>query len=71
MEEERVAMLVLHGDKDVRTELRNSEELLQRSSARDKTLRVVPNGHHQLLQDLPGVTRDVIDAIVTWLEERC
>lgn len=63
-------MLLLHGDQDVRTELRNSEELQQRSSARDKTLKVVPNGHHQLLQDKPAVTQAVIDTIVTWLKER-
>jgi hypothetical protein len=56
--------LVLHGDADVRTTARNSEELVRRSAAPEETLRVKCGARHQLSRTRPAFTRDVVD----WLK---
>jgi acylglycerol lipase len=64
------ALLVLHGSADGRTAPANSEELVRRAACADKTLRILPGGRHQLLQDTPAITRQVMDEVAAWMAAR-
>lgn len=63
-------MLILHGDQDKRTHSGNSEELYAKISSTDKTLHIIQGGNHQLLQDTPSITADVMTEIENWLVAR-
>lgn len=48
----RCPMLFMHGDKDVLTAIRGTEEVYQQCGSADKTLKVYPGGYHELHHDL-------------------
>lgn len=61
---------MLHGDRDVRSSPTNSEMLQASAYSRDKTLKLYPGAKHQLLQDVPNITEQVIQDMLQWLESR-
>ncbi|OSX72548.1 hypothetical protein BU14_0424s0004 [Porphyra umbilicalis] len=64
-------LLLLHGERDERVEMAASEELVRRSGAADKTLRVLRGGRHQLFQDAPEVTAAAVREVTEWVRARC
>jgi len=62
-----VPILILTGDQDKRTDHLNSKFLHDQISSKDKTLKIVKGGNHQLLQDTKDITRTTIDSIKSWL----
>lgn len=59
---------IMHGEDDVRTEAKNSAEFYEKASSRDKTLSLFPGMKHQLLQDTPANTEQVICKMIEWLQ---
>jgi len=63
-----VPILILTGDQDKRTDHINSKFLHDEiSSNKDKTLKIIKGGNHQLLQDTKDITKTTIDSIKSWL----
>lgn len=63
-----VPTLVIHGDKDLSTNHKNSIALFEKLPASDKKLRIYEGGYHELLNDLDKalVERELFD----WLESK-
>lgn len=61
-------MLVLHGGADHIVSPSGSETLHQEASASDKTLRMYPDGYHELFNDLDK--EQFLEEIVTWMKAR-
>ena len=61
---------MLHGTDDTRTDSRNSEDLLRRAAAPDKSIVLYPGARHQLLQDIPSTTNAVTVEVIAWLDAR-
>lgn len=55
-----VPFAIFMGEKDTRVCIPDSEALYREAKSQDKTLTIVPGGHHQLYQDTPQVTQSVI-----------
>jgi alpha-beta hydrolase superfamily lysophospholipase len=62
-----VPILILTGDQDKRTDHSNSKFLHDEISSKDKTLKIIKGGNHQLLQDTKDITKTTIDSIKSWL----
>ncbi len=60
--------LVLHGTADSWTDFRQSRRLVQEIPSVDKTLRLVEDGYHELLND--GNGESLVQLILDWLERR-
>lgn len=64
----QVPTLIIHGDKDLSTDHRQSIALAQAIPAADKTLRIYPGGFHELLNDLE---KDLVEQeLFDWLTAR-
>ncbi len=64
----QVPTLIIHGDKDLSTDHRQSIALAQAIPAADKTLRIYPGGFHELLNDLE---KDLVEQeLFAWLTAR-
>lgn len=64
----QVPTLIIHGDKDLSTDHRQSISLAQAIPAADKTLRIYPGGFHELLNDLE---KDLVEQeLFDWLTAR-
>jgi acylglycerol lipase len=61
-----VSTLILHGDKDLSTEHKNSIALYEAIPASDKTLKIYPGGYHELLNDLDK--EKVEQELFAWLK---
>jgi alpha-beta hydrolase superfamily lysophospholipase len=68
MEELRVPLLVLHGEKDEIVELRCSHALVDRASSSDKILELFPETMHHLLLEPEG--GDILKRIAGWILDR-
>ncbi|XP_061989693.1 caffeoylshikimate esterase-like [Rosa rugosa] len=65
-------LLILHGEADKVTDPLVSQLLYEKSSSKDKTLKLYQDGYHCILQGEPDDTiSTVLDDIVTWLDSRC
>lgn len=63
-----VPTLIIHGDKDLSTDHKQSIALAQAIPAQDKTLRIYPGGFHELLNDLE---KDAVEQeLFEWLLSR-
>lgn len=64
-------LLVLHGEADVVTNPKLSEELVQCCSSRDKTLRLYRDAWHGLTAGEPeDMTARVMADMISWLRQR-
>eukprot|EP00897_Mesotaenium_endlicherianum_P005222 jgi/Mesen1/4728/ME000241S03764 len=71
MEDFRVPFLALHGEKDVVTDPAVSKELYKRSQSPDKTLKLYPEGWHQLLAGEPPQDSEAIwGHVFDWIDAR-
>jgi alpha-beta hydrolase superfamily lysophospholipase len=60
-------ILIFHGDKDQITPLMGSQRLIETISSRDKSLKVIPEGHHELLND---TQKDfVLQSSIKWIQD--
>jgi len=64
----RVPTLVLHGEKDTATDPEGSKRFFKTIASADKTLKLYPEGRHELLNDLDR--EDAMSVILAWLRER-
>lgn len=64
----RTPVLALHGEKDTATDPAGSKRFIAAIAASDKTLKLYPEGRHELLNDLERGA--VMETILTWLHER-
>jgi len=63
-----VPVLVFHGTDDSHTAPRGSQAFVDRIRADDKTIRLLPDGRHELLNDL---SREVVlTDLMSWIERR-
>jgi acylglycerol lipase len=62
-----IPILILHGDQDKRTDHTNSKYLYDHVTSKDKTLKIITGGNHQLLQDTKEITTNTINIIKSWL----
>jgi alpha-beta hydrolase superfamily lysophospholipase len=61
-------VLIFHGTEDGLTNPKGSELLAEKASSQDKTLVLFPGGYHELIHDLES--REVIDLVSTWIQDR-
>ncbi|KAK2175997.1 hypothetical protein NP493_693g00014 [Ridgeia piscesae] len=70
MSEIQCPLLNLHGDADKLTTLEGSQLLQDKAGSKDKTLKVIPGGYHELHFEPDGVGTQCIKDIVSWIGER-
>lgn len=63
-----IPILLLHGEKDVLVPVKSSQEIYDRVSTEDKTLRVLEDTHHATLVE--STRFDLLEEITGWLEAR-
>lgn len=61
-------VLLLHGTSDTLTNPEGSKLLFKKSNSIDKTLRLIPGGYHELINDTDSEL--VLQIIVNWLKEK-
>ena len=62
--------LALHGDDDWLCNPAGSRELYDRASTVDKTIKIYPNGAHQLFLERAEIRNDAIEQVVEWIKKR-
>ena len=68
----KVPTLIVHGSEDAYTDVAGSKCLFDTINSTDKTLSIVPEGYHELLNDAAGeqVLREVLEWIDVRIDER-
>lgn len=61
-------LLLVHGSADELTNPKGSEMLFKKAKSTDKTLKIFPDGFHELINDLDK--EEVLELIENWLKER-
>lgn len=61
-------VLLLHGTSDTLTNPEGSKLLFKKSNSIDKTLRLIPGGYHELINDTDSEL--VMEILVNWLKEK-
>ena len=61
-------LLLVHGSADELTNPKGSEMLFKKAKSTDKTLKIFPEGLHELINDLDK--EEVLELIENWLKER-
>lgn len=61
-------VLLIHGDADRLTNPKGSNLLYEKASSADKTIRIIPGGYHELLNDLNR--EEVRELILNWIKSR-
>lgn len=61
-------VLLLHGTSDTLTNPEGSKLLFTKANSVDKTLELIPEGYHELINDTQG--EQVVDIIKSWLKEK-
>lgn len=61
-------VLLIHGDADGLTNPKGSEILMEKAKSNDKTLKIIPGGYHELIND--SDQDEVKDVILRWIKER-
>lgn len=61
-------VLLIHGDADRLTNPKGSNLLFEKASSADKTIRIIPGGYHELLNDLNR--EEVRELILNWIKSR-
>jgi alpha-beta hydrolase superfamily lysophospholipase len=60
----------LVGASDVRINIPESEMFVELAKSKDKQLKIVDNGRHQLFQDKQETTKEVIEDMKDWILAR-
>ena len=68
LEKVDIPILLFHGEKDKLVPIQSSQEIFDRVSSEDKSLRVLEDIHHATLIDIGRYQR--LEEIAQWLEER-
>jgi acylglycerol lipase len=63
-------MLILHGQEDIRSEWENSVDFHKHCNSQDKTIQILPQMKHQLLQETPYNVHLIHQELLQWLEIR-
>jgi alpha-beta hydrolase superfamily lysophospholipase len=61
-------VLLIHGSADGLTNPKGSEILAEKARSKDMTLKIFPEGYHELIND--SDREEVTDVIIRWLKER-
>lgn len=61
----------LVGEKESRVDVGAIFEFYLQAGSKDKYLKVIPNGCHQLFQDKADVTQQAVREVIAWLDGRC
>ena len=64
----KVPTLIVHGSEDAYTDVAGSKCLFDTINSTDKTLSIVPEGYHELLNDAAG--DQVLKEVLEWIDAR-
>lgn len=65
-----VPMLAIHGKNDCRTDCANMQRFVDVIGPTLATMQVMETNGHQLLQDQPEITKEVIQSFTSWIVNR-
>jgi alpha-beta hydrolase superfamily lysophospholipase len=61
-------LLLIHGSADGLTNPKGSEMLAEKAKSKDKTLKIIPSGYHELIND--SDREEVLELICQWIKNR-
>lgn len=62
-----VPMLAIHGRNDCRADCTNMQEFVDKVGNKQVTLKVMETNGHQLVQDKPETTMEVVQSLTNWI----
>ncbi|KAG7365916.1 lysophospholipase L2 [Nitzschia inconspicua] len=62
-----IPILAIHGKNDCRADCSNMQQFVDKLGPETAKLKIVDTNGHQLLQDQPEVTKEIIDTISDWI----
>ena len=62
--------LIIHGDQDKLCALTGSQQLYDKASSSDKTLKIFPGAYHQVHNELPEVATETLRLTTDWISSR-
>ena len=65
-----IPLLVLHGDKDSICTLSGSQRLYDKAQSKDKTIKILAGGNHNLLNEVDPIRSTTINTVWDWVKAR-
>lgn len=66
----KVPFVILHAEQDKLCNVQGSRALFEKAQAKDKQLKVYPDGQHHLYRETKTIRQEALDDTVSWISQR-